>query len=208
MKLTRTITTIVLLLFVGVTVGTLIAQEVARTEPQPVTENETESPVDLAGTTTDEPVAAVAQTVPIDTPVFDEVDSTDEDGSGEPAENPAPITPAEQASCVVDVVYFHNTYRCVTCVKIESDAKAIVEDVFADELAAGTLRWSAVNMEQERAYISLYNLAMPSLVLIRKVGDEVVGWTTLSETWSLIKSTTRFSAYIIDGMEAFLGGCP
>ena len=205
MKLTRTIATIVLLLFVGVTVGTLIAQEVARTEPQPATE----LPVDTAAIAAGKPVVATVPTVPIGTPVSDEVDSADEkDGPGEPAENSAPITLVEQAPCVVDVVYFHNTYRCVTCVKIENDAKAIVEDVFAYELAAGTLRWSAIDMEQERAYISLYDLAMPSLVLIRQVGDEVVDWTTLSDTWSLVKSTTRFSAYIIDGIEAFLEGCP
>jgi hypothetical protein len=63
-------------------------------------------------------------------------------------------------------------------------------------------------MEDERAYISQYDLVSPSLVLIRKVGDEVAEWILLEETWALVRSTTRYSAYIIDSFGAFLEGCP
>jgi len=116
--------------------------------------------------------------------------------------------PLGETVCVIDAIYFHNTFRCATCLKIESEAKAIVEAEFAEELAAGKLRWSAINMEEQRAYISQYDLAMPSLVLVRGVGDEALEWIALDDAWGLIRSETRFSTYIGDSVRAFLEGCP
>lgn len=196
MKVARTVVTTVLLLFVAVTVGTLIAQEVSRPEPQVADSGQSESatPDVIPDTALDDEPETVAAT-----PADDDAANAD-DASAEAA---APMDP----SCVIEAVYFHNTHRCYTCLKIESDAKAIAEEVFADEFASGKLVWSAVNMEENRSVIATYNLASPSLVLIRKSGDEIVDWLLLDETWSLVRSTTRFSAYIIDRFETFLEGC-
>jgi hypothetical protein len=211
MKLARFVLTITLLLFVGATVGTLIAQETLRSEEQAVAD----APV-LAQPG---PVTSVeASNAPLD-PAPDVSSSGDAPSQASVPESPAPAQEdpglqtesallLPEAPCVVEAVYFHNTTRCVTCRKIEGDAKAIVDEVFAVELAAGTLRWSAVNMEEQREAISQYDLVSPSLVLIRKVGDQIVDWVTLTETWNLVRSTTRFSTYIVDSFNAFLEGCP
>jgi len=213
MKLTKLIVTILLLLFVGATVGTLIAQEVARPKMQLAETDESALPVEASVPATSETSTSETNPVANEPAVVDEpepsaADVADETGAaGEIGKTPALAPPSNGASCVIEAIYFHTTYRCVTCLKIENEAKAIVEAEFAEELAAGTLRWSAINVDEERAYISQYNLAMPSLVLIRKVEDEVVDWITLADTWSHIRSTTRFSAYIRDSFQEFMEEC-
>jgi len=191
MKAARLVVTIALLLFVGATVGTLVAKEVARPETTRIADGSDSSTMTDETTTVVDPEPAVTEE-----PEPSEVETPDEEEA-----------PGDTA-CVIEAIYFHNTYRCVTCLKIEGDAKAIVEKEFAEELAAGKLRWSTINMEENRSYISQYDLASPSLVLIRKAGDEVVDWITLKDTWNLIRSETRFAPYIVDSFQAFLKGCP
>ena len=209
MKIARSVLTILLLLFVAVTVGTLIAQETSRPEPQPTNSSDTGSvATSVEGTASD-----TVENTPPDVSLADEpgivgVTPTNVDDVSSEHE-PVDATPSLQDAppCVIEAIYFHNTHRCYTCLKIENDARAIVEEAYADEFAAGTLTWSAVNMEEQRSAIEEYNLTSPSLVLVRRVADEVVDWVLLDETWSLVRSTTRYSAYILDSFERFLGGC-
>lgn len=216
MKTAKLGATIALLLFVAATVGMLIAQEVSRpgTEltaddgsPGPASETVAAAPEPSSGESSAEPSASTSAGEPESIVEA----ANDADLGPEANEGDAVASTAQSVTntaCVIDAIYFHNTYRCVTCLKIEGDAKAIVEKEFAEELAAGKLRWSTINMEENRSYISQYDLASPSLVLIRKAGDEIVDWITLKDTWSLIRSETRFAMYIVDSFQAFLEECP
>lgn len=190
MKAARLAVTIALLLFVGATVGTLIAQEIARPGTPRIADGTGSSTMSGEAAGVEDPGFAVTEE-----PERSEAETPDEEEA--PDETP----------CVVDAIYFHSTNRCWTCLKIESEAKAIAEAEFAEELAAGKLRWLAINMEEERAYISQYDLVMPTLVLVCRVGDEAPEWIALDDTWALIRSETRFSMYVVDGLRAFLEGC-
>jgi len=195
MKTAKLGATIALLLFVGATVGMLIAQEVSRPGTELTADDGSPGPAP-------ETVAAAPE------PSSGESSAEASASTVSPTETVSTVEVVTNTACVIDAIYFHNTFRCVTCLKIEGDAKAIVEKEFAEELAAGKLRWSTINMEENRSYISQYDLASPSLVLIRKAGDEVVDWITLKDTWNLIRSETRFAPYIVDSFQAFLEGCP
>lgn len=214
MKLAKSVLTILLLLFVGATVGTLIAQEVSRPATQVAEEVESTPSVEPIAVSVGETSTSEPDVAPNEPPVSEvsgstEVDPSEGIGAVGGASERSPVEASTTvAPCVIEAIYFHNTNRCVTCLKIEGDAKAIVEREFAEELAAGKLRWSTINVEEERAYISRYDLVSPSLVLTRKVGDEVVSWTTLTETWALVRSATRFASYIVECFQAFLGECP
>jgi hypothetical protein len=213
MKLMRSVATILLLLFVVATVGTLIAQEVVRSEHTAVPGNEPDLSLEndntgVAGQSPDETAASPIERSEL--PELPEGSSAEHgilDDTAVPEVPTQDVVAEAEAACVIEAVYFHNTHRCVTCLKIEGDAKAIVEEVFAEELAAGTLRWSTINMEDNPALSVQYNLASPSLVLLRKSGDQVVDWVLLEETWALVRSTTRYSAYIIESFSTFLEGC-
>jgi hypothetical protein len=49
----------------------------------------------------------------------------------------------------VDVVYFHFTQRCSTCVHAENMTLYTLETYFADELANGKVTFQSINMEDQ-----------------------------------------------------------
>lgn len=204
MKAARLVATTALLLFVGATVGALVAQEVARSRTLVAEQGEYVLFAEEAAGPAEVPEAQLPGGEAINT-----VEARDEDGSAQGADVGAagPSQLSGEGRCVIDAIYFHNSHRCSTCLKIEREAKAIVEAEFAVELASGRLRWAAIDMEQERHYVRRYDLTKPTLVLVRSVGDEPQDWVALDDTWSLIGSTTRFSMYIMDSFRGFLQGC-
>ncbi len=200
MKIAKLALTVALLLFVGATVGMLVAQEITH-PPAVATETAPEIEAPVAETESPEPTAVLA-TDPPNTTLADTPSVAAE-------EDPEPAAVAAPGSaCIVDAIYFHNTARCWTCKKIESTAKETLEAAFAEELAEGRLRWSAINMEKERHYVEQYSLVKPTLVLVRTVDGQPQDWVALDEAWSLIRYEARFTAYIDDSARAFLEGCP
>jgi hypothetical protein len=157
-------TTVLLLLFVAASVGTLIAKETSRREPDRVS----------------------ASAIPV---VVDP----------DRAEGP----------CRVIACYFHNTDRCSTCLQIEQAARETVEEAFAVELASGRLTWMTLNMEesQNRAYIAQFDLARPTLVVMRLRGETIERWSPLDDTWGLIRNSVKFSLYVKDNVSRLLEGC-
>jgi hypothetical protein len=209
MKLTATIA---LLLFVGATVGVLIAQEVSQTAVEsPGTQLSSDSSSGAMDATTS--VETSTQSVATEMPEADaqEPQESTASDSGDIESEPqstADVTPEAQPDCVVDAIYFHNTLRCHTCRTIEATAKAVLEAEFSEEFATGQVRWSAINMETQRHYVEEFDLVKPTLVLVRSVGDVQTDWVTLDESWSLIGSELRFKTYVESETRAFLEGCP
>ncbi len=252
MKSLRLAATIALLIFVGVTVGMLVAQEISLAQAtnqsspagqEPGRLEDSDGASDGLGSRDSSPtaVASVAESDGADAMDVspDNSDSSDpnavdgedaaqiaisshaEPETGE-AENAAPgdadasipRAPAEDAAaedvppCSVRALYFHNTHRCYTCLKIEETAKSIMESEFPRAFSESRLEWLSINMEEQHHYIADYDLSMPTLVLARFVGGEEQEWVALTETWSLIRSDVRFATYIADNVRAFLGACP
>ena len=191
MKTAKLAVTIALLLFVGATVGTLIAQEIARPTA-------TRTAAESVSSTTS------GRTPEIDRaePAMTEETHLSEVGILNDAESPG------EPVCVIDAIYFHNTVRCHTCRTIEETAKAVLEAEFSEEFTTGQMRWSTINMEQERQYVERYDLVKPTLILVRAVGEEQSDWVALDETWSLTRSEMRFADYVENEMRAFLEACP
>jgi len=217
MKILKLSVTVALLLFVGATVGLLIAHEVTPPDSVPVAEgSDTSTAQEAEGGAIAE---APEQSVPAD--VMASVDSPE----GGPA-TPSPAdggpetstagevaavegdTPEPESICVVDAIYFHNTLRCHTCRTIEETAKAVLEAEFSEEFAIGQMRWSTINMERQQHYVEEFDLVQPTLILVRTVGEAQSDWVALDETWSLIRSETRFADYVENETRAFLETCP
>ena len=210
MKILKRSATIALLLFVGATVGMLIAQEVSHTDAAPIEDARNASTAEVAEPpATQEPsehvVASAEETAPV--PVEDSSAADSENIESEP---PTMVIEAIESEppCVVDAIYFHNTLRCRTCKNIEATAKAVVEEEFAEEFASGRMRWSAINMERQQHYVEEFDLVKPTLILVRTVGEEQSGWMALDETWSLIRSELRFADYVETETRSFLEACP
>jgi hypothetical protein len=177
--------TILLLLFVVASVVTLVAKEVIHRETGEPSQGEssTTEPSMREPSTTGTSTSAIPLTI---------------------------VTGRAEGVCRVVACYFHNTVRCATCLQIEQAARETVEKTFPAELASGRLTWMAMNMEAEghRAYATLFDMAMPTLVLIRVDGDVIAEWAPLENTWGLIHNLDRFSMYITDNVRGFLEACP
>ena len=210
MKISKRSITIALLLFVGTTVGVLIAQEVSQTAAE-------STGIQLSSDSPDATDAIVSadtstQSAPADVAEVGSQGPEDSVATGETGIESAPSAATEtreaQPACVVDAIYFHNTLRCRTCRTIEATAMAVLEAEFSEEFATGLIRWSAINMEEQRHFVEEFDLVRPTLILVRSVGDEQRDWVALDETWSLIGSEPRFTAYVESETRVFLEGCP
>lgn len=67
---------------------------------------------------------------------------------------------------VVEVLYFHGTQRCATCVAIEKNTKALVESAYAEPLKSGKLVFRSVDITKEKALAERFEVSWSSLILV------------------------------------------
>lgn len=79
---------------------------------------------------------------------------------------------AQKNAVKVEVLYFHATGRCATCLAVENQTKAVLEQNFKNEFKAGTLVFKALNKEEEQnqKLVEKYEIAFSSLIIVRKEG--------------------------------------
>jgi hypothetical protein len=103
--------------------------------------------------------------------------------------------------------YFHATMRCPTCLSIENGARDAIERAFPAPLAAGTLVWRSLDMEEpgNEHFVTEFELTASSLVLVREEGGQMVQWRNLPEVWDLVGDGARFEAYVTNNARELLG---
>ncbi len=134
------------------------------------------------------------------------------DTVAEPDQQPASraSTPAKTASKAqgnkIIAYYFHTTYRCVTCQRIEAYSKEAINSGFARELAAGKLEFRPVNVQlaENRHFIQDYQLSTKSLVLVRMKDGNQLEWTNLNRVWELTGDHDAFLRYVQQGLRSYL----
>lgn len=102
--------------------------------------------------------------------------------------------------------YFHGTVRCVECLKIEQQAREVVERRFEAELATKRLVFKPVNYDlpENAHFLRDYKLPCPSLVLVQRKGGKDVRWKLLGDTWQLIHNPIEFTLYVENEVDKFL----
>jgi len=110
-------------------------------------------------------------------------------GSGFSAEKPS--------HCLV-VTYFHTTFRCPTCHKIEEYAKDAVSSNFENEIKSGKLVWRVTNVDnpENRHFIKDYQLYTKSLIVSEMKDGKEVRWKNLQNVWTLIRDKAKFDEYV------------
>lgn len=105
------------------------------------------------------------------------------------------------------VYYFHGNYRCDTCQAIESQAHAVVESDFADELRRGALVWKVANYEQPagKPLTDKFAIETPVVVLAKTRGGQIGDWTRLDEVMALVDDKPAFAAYVRGEIRKMLG---
>lgn len=110
----------------------------------------------------------------------------------------------------VTAYYFHTSYRCASCRKIEAYAKEAIETGFPDELRDGRLVWRVVNVEDKgnEHFVKDYQLYTKSLILVDQQAAREDRWKNLEKVWQLLGDKKKFHSYVVGEVRAYLSAHP
>ena len=77
----------------------------------------------------------------------------------------------------VEVYYFHNTARCVTCKTVEAEARKNIEMLYPDQVKAGKISFMALNLEEATGKSVSEKLGVNSQTLLIVKGDQKINIT-------------------------------
>ncbi len=108
----------------------------------------------------------------------------------------------------VDVVYFHRTQRCSTCIYAEEGTRYAVETYFADELASGKVTFQSINVQDEANadIVEKYNNASYLTLCINTVRDGTDHIEVVTDIWFVIGDDEAFVEIVKSEVEKSLSG--
>ncbi len=114
--------------------------------------------------------------------------------------------PGETKDHSVIVYYFHGTFRCGTCKRIEKLTKEAVTESFANEIRSGLLEMKVINVDEaeNKHFVKDYRLFTKSVVVSDIVGGKETQWKNLQKVWELVHNEAAFKKYIQNEIEAYL----
>ncbi len=77
----------------------------------------------------------------------------------------------------VEVYYFHMTTRCVTCKTVEAEARKNIEMLYADQVKAGKISFTALNLDEATGKSVGDKLGVNSQTLLIVKGDKKINIT-------------------------------
>ena len=104
--------------------------------------------------------------------------------------------------------YFHTTFRCPSCHKIEQYTEAALKDSFSSELESGRLVYEVVNVEDKgnEHFVKDYQLYTKSVVLSLVKDGKEIRFKNLERVWQLLGNKDGFYDYITEETRSFLDG--
>ncbi|MBU1239491.1 hypothetical protein KKF84_06350 [Myxococcota bacterium] len=105
------------------------------------------------------------------------------------------------------VYYFHGTKRCYTCNLIEKQVRKALDSGFAGELAAGTLKFQSVNLDEpvNEHFVKDFALRGRVVVLAYKKDGKPV-YKRIDDVFSRVRKGDAFLDYIKSEVSTFLLG--
>ena len=94
--------------------------------------------------------------------------------NGQTNQKPSPVV---SKNGDVEVYYFHMTTRCVTCKTVEAEARKNIEMLYADQVKAGKISFTALNLEEATGKSVGDKLGVNSQTLLIVKGDKKINIT-------------------------------
>jgi len=106
----------------------------------------------------------------------------------------------------VRAYYFHGTFRCATCYRLEQYSKEAIEANFEDAISSGKLRFRVINVDDKgnEHYIKDYQLYTKSLILSLVKDGKEIKWKNLDKIWDYVGDEQRFVDYVNTNVADFL----
>lgn len=123
-----------------------------------------------------------------------------------PQAKAAGSAPSFNSGSQVAVYYFHGTFRCSSCLRIEQYSKEAVEKYFGSELKSGKLVFKAINVEEKgnEHYIDDYRLYTKSLILSLVRDGKEIKSENLVKVWEYFGNRIKFYEYVKGSVESYL----
>jgi hypothetical protein len=108
----------------------------------------------------------------------------------------------------VVVYYFHRTMRCATCIKLEEYSDEAIKSGFNAQLKNGQLEWRIINIEDagNEHYENDYKLYSQSLVLVELQNGKQQRWKNLEKIWELVGMKGVYLHYVQEEVKSYLEG--
>jgi hypothetical protein len=99
----------------------------------------------------------------------------------------------------IDVLYFHATVRCQTCITIEEFTKNTLESEFKNELKNGTIAFKSFDFLDtlNEHFQDDYKFESQTLILSKKVNGKEVKWVNLEKMWDAVADYSKFKKYVV-----------
>ncbi|MDD5565399.1 MAG: nitrophenyl compound nitroreductase subunit ArsF family protein [Candidatus Omnitrophica bacterium] len=112
----------------------------------------------------------------------------------------------DQPVAKVFAYYFHGTFRCNTCTKMEEYSREAIEANFQDALVSGNLEFKAVNVEDSgnEHFVNDYQLYTKSLILSFVRNGKEVRHKNLDKIWEHSLNRQKFIDYVAAEISGFL----
>ena len=108
------------------------------------------------------------------------------------------ISEAKNNKTVIDVMYFHATIRCQSCLDIERNAKSTMDELYANEIKSGKMTFASLDfLEPENEKFSKkYDFDNQVLIISKKVNGKEVKWKNLDKIWEYSGDYNKFRDYV------------
>jgi hypothetical protein len=116
-----------------------------------------------------------------------------------------PVPPAASGEQII-VYYMHQTFRCVTCNKIEAMTEDLVKTEFAGAMQSGRLQFRRADFQEDEALARRYNVASSSVVVVKERDGKDVAFKRLDDVWTQVDKPAEFRAYVGGVLREYLGG--
>lgn len=117
-----------------------------------------------------------------------------------------PVTSFAQNGDKVIAYYFHTTFRCQSCHKIEQYTEEAIKSNFAKEIESGDLEYKVINIEEkgDEHFVQEYKLYTKSVVLSLIQDGKEAKFKNLEQVWQLLRNKDKFYQYIKNETQGFL----
>lgn len=102
--------------------------------------------------------------------------------------------------------YFHGSFRCPTCHKLEQYSKEAIEENFKNEISKGTLEFKSINVEEKgnEHFINDYQLYTKQLVISEVEDGKETRYKDLEKIWKYVRDKEKFFNYVTGEIQAYL----
>ena len=122
--------------------------------------------------------------------------------SSQSSPTPQPVMPADK----IEVVHFHGTQQCWSCITVGEYALKTIKEKFPDEYASGKIVYKDINgeLKENQEIVVKYQARGTSLFVsaIHGEKDDIAEDTTV---WRLVNNESQFISYFENKLNSLLG---